>query len=401
MNHKKFNAGCQALIALAMAFGVTQTYAQEELWVLSETPPALGMVSMSTFEYAELVTFEDAGYATDLEIRGDEAIVVLENRVVKVDLVSGQFMAETELIGAQEATLLDDGTVVVTRGGLDDAWQPLDLSSYLVWLDGDDLSVDGELLPGEGPTFPSQEVALVEGKVYVAVNNGWSYTEEVGRLGCWDPAEGTYTEVDMGEGAENPVAIHALDGEIFTVNNGDWTGTSVSRMALADLASVETLALDGVSVGCNASALVDTKLAVQISEENGLRLLDTPTMQWEEGVMLNEDAPAAYSLAIHPQYGWTCAGVTDYATFGNVEIRTDEGELLATVPVGISPGTLVWRADVASSVVEGTVTNVRPSLAGSWDVLGKASNQPLPGMPAVRLERAVDGSIRKVLQVGQ
>ena len=46
-------------------------------------------------------------------------------------------------------------------------------------------------------------------------------------------------------------------------------------MALADLASVETLALDGVSVGCNASALVDTKLAVQISGENGLRLLDT------------------------------------------------------------------------------------------------------------------------------
>ena len=122
MNHKNVKARCRALIAWAMAFSVTQTYAQEELWVLSETPPALGMVSMSTFEYEELVAFEDAGYATDLEIRGDEAIVVLENRVVKVDLVSGQFMAETELIGAQEATLLDDGTVVVTRGGLDDAW---------------------------------------------------------------------------------------------------------------------------------------------------------------------------------------------------------------------------------------------------------------------------------------
>ena len=401
MNHKNVKARCRALIAWAIAFSVTQTYAQEELWVLSETPPALGMVSMSTFEYEELVAFEDAGYATDLEIRGDEAIVVLENRVVKVDLVSGQFMAETELIGAQEATLLDDGTVVVTRGGLDDAWQPLDLPSYLVWLDGEDLSVDGELLPGEGPTFPSQEVALVEGKVYVAVNNGWSYTEEVGRMGRWDPLEGTYEEWDLGEAAQNPVAIHVHDGALFTVNNGDWTSTSVSRLTFDDLASVETVTLQGVSAGCNASAFVENKLAVQISGESGLRLLDSPTMAWEEGEVLNQAAPSAYSLAVHPQYGWTFAGVTDYATFGEVQIRTTAGELLATVPVGISPGTLVWQ-DTETSDLDKLPIASTPQRSGSWDVMGReAGSARLPGMPAVTLVRLDNGTVYKVMQVGQ
>ena len=65
---------------------------------------------------------------------------------------------------------------------------------------------------------------------------------------------------------------------------------------------METVALDGVSVGCNASAFVDTKLAVQISGENGLRLLDGPSMVWEEGAVLNA-RPSAYSLIVHPSYG--------------------------------------------------------------------------------------------------
>ena len=210
--------------------------AQDELWVLNETPPSLGRIDLTSFSYEELLSFDNVGYATDLEIQGDMAVVVLENRVVKVDLTTGQMLADVELLGAQEATLLDDGTVVVTRGGLDDAWQPLDLTSFLVWLDADDLGLEGELLPTEGPTLPSQEVMVHNGKVYVAVNNGWAFGQEVGRLGCWDVEEDIYSEWDLGEDAKNPVALHVLDGDLFTVNNGDWSSTSVSRTSLSDLA---------------------------------------------------------------------------------------------------------------------------------------------------------------------
>ena len=109
-----------------------------------------------------------------------------------------------------------------------------------------------ELLPEEGPTLPSQEVMVVDGKVYIAVNNGWVWGQEAGRLGCWDVAEDTYSEWDLGEGAENPVALHVFEGDLFTVNNGDWSSTSVTRASLGDLSSTVTVALDGVSAGCNA-----------------------------------------------------------------------------------------------------------------------------------------------------
>ena len=391
------NAKEAAALVTALLFSFT-IQAQNELWVLNETPPSLGRVDLTSFAYHEVLSFEDAGYATDLEIQDDAAVVVLENRVVKVDLTSGQIVADTELLGAQEAALLEDGTVVVTRGGLDDAWQPLNLTSHLVWLDGDDLGLEGELLPTEGPTLPSQEIVVVDGKVYIAVNNGWAFGQEVGRLGCWDVEQDTYSEWDLGEGAENPVALHVLGGDLFTVNNGDWSGTSVTRASLGDLSSTTTVALDGVSVGCNASAFVDTKLAVQISGENGLRLFDGPSMVWEEGAVLNADAPSAYSLITHPTYGWTCAGVTDYVTFGEIQIRTAEGEWLATVPVGVSPGSLAWRSSEVSNLGEVALPATTTG-AGEWDGLGREAGNVIPGMPALRIVRTAHGQVSKTIQI--
>ena len=390
------NAHGAATVLASLLFSVT-AQAQNELWVLNETPPSLGRVDLTSFAYQEVLSFEDAGFATDLEIQDDAAVVVLENRVVKVDLTSGQIVADTELLGAQEAALLEDGTVVVTRGGLDDAWQPLNLTSHLVWLDGDDLALEGELLPTEGPTLPSQEIVVVDGKVYIAVNNGWAFGQEVGRLGCWDVEQDTYSEWDLGEGAENPVALHVLGGDLFTVNNGDWSGTSVTRASLGDLSTTVTVALDGVSAGCNASAFVDTKLAVQISGENGLRLLDGPSMVWEEGTVLNADAPSAYSLITHPTYGWTCAGVTDYVTFGEIQIRTAEGEWLATVPVGVSPGSLAWRSSEVANLGEVTFPATTTS-AGEWDGLGREAGNVIPGMPALRIVRKANGQVSKTIQ---
>ena len=193
------------------------------------------------------------------------------------------------------------------------------------------------------------------------------------------------------------MALHVFEGDLFTVNNGDWSSTSVTRASLGDLSSTVTVALDGVSVGCNASAFVDTKLAVQISGENGLRLLDGPSMAWEEGEVLNADAPSAYSLIVHPTYGWTCAGVTDYVTFGEIQIRTAGRRVVATVPVGVSPGSLAWRSSEVSNLEE-VVFPVPPTAAGEWDGLGRETGNVIPGMPALRIVRKANGQVSKTIQ---
>ena len=143
MKYLKANLSLMALQATCAWFLMLQPcLAQNELWVLNETPPSLGRIDLTSFNYEELLSFDNVSYATDLEIQGDMAVVVLENRVIKVDLTTGETLADVELLGAQEAALLEDGTVVVTRGGLDADWQPLDLTSFLVWLDGADLALE-------------------------------------------------------------------------------------------------------------------------------------------------------------------------------------------------------------------------------------------------------------------
>lgn len=410
MIHGMNKAKCTATLGVLAAGLVSQvSLAQDELWVLNDgrfdwatgevmEAPSLGHISMSTLEYTSLMSFEGASFATDLEIAGNVAVVVLENRVVKVDLMSGQILASADLLGAQEATLLSDGTVVVTRGGVDPVtYEPLPLESYLVWLDGADLTFEGELVPSEGPSAPSQEIAVLDDVVYVGVNNGWEWGQEVGRVGRWSPQDGTYEEWDLGEDATNPVALHVRDGQLFTVNNGDWSSTTVTRVSFGETTVVETAGLANVSAGCNASAFVGDDLALQIDGETGLRLLNGTSLTWSESI-LNPQAPAAYSMAVHAQYDWVCSGVTDFVTFGEVHIHTTSGDLIATVPVGTAPGTLVWRTNPVSAVEVQPHPVDAETQAGAWDAQGRSVHDGIPGMPQLRIERLANGQVVKTLR---
>ena len=175
---------------------------------------------------------------------------------MKVDLATGDVLAEVALEGAQELALLD-GKVYVTRGGLDPVtWGPLDLESHLVWLSADDLSLEGELPLASGPQYACQAICIHNGLVVVGVNNGWVWGGEVGLVGTFDPASGMYTEVDLGDTGKNPVALHEVNGAVLSVNNGDWSSTSVSRVVAGETLEASTEVLADVAAGCNASAVV-------------------------------------------------------------------------------------------------------------------------------------------------
>lgn len=398
--------------ALALGLMYNAAVAQDELWVLNEgrfdwatgevvEAPSLGRIDMATLDYQQLLEFDGAAFATDLEIAGDAAVVVLENRVVKVDLTSGQILASADLLGAQEATLLSDGTVVVTRGGVNPVtYEPLPLESYLVWLDGADLTFEGELLPVQGPSAPSQEIAVLDDVVYVGVNNGWEWGQEVGRVGRWSPQVGTYEEWDLGEEASNPVALHVRDGQLFTVNNGDWSSISVTRVSLGETPVVETAVLANVSAGCNASAFLGDDLALQVDGETGLRLIHGTSLTWSEDV-LTPQAPTAYSLAVHAQHDWVCSGVTDFVSFGEVQIHTTSGDPIATIPVGTAPGTLVWRTNSVSAVEVQAHAVEAATAAGAWDAQGRSVRDAVSGMPQLRIERLANGQVVKTVQVQQ
>ena len=371
---------------------------QSQLYVLNEgrfdwnngvidEAPSLGVIDLATSSYAQIASFDSIAFATDLEVQGGHGYVCLENTVMKVNLITGEVLHEVMLEGAQELALLD-GMLYVTRGGVDPAtWGPLDLESYLVWLNADDLSFEGELTLTSGPQYACQAICVHNGQVVVGVNNGWVWGGEVGLVGTYDPASGMYMEVDLGEAGKNPVALHEVDGAVLSVNNGDWSSTSVSRVVAGETLEVSTEVLADVAAGCNASAVVSAnRLALQIDQEAGLRLVDGAT-GLGTGETLNPNASSAYSLAVHATSNMTFSGVTDFVSEGHVEMHDDLGNLVGSVQVGIAPGTLVWgetATDNLNDIMHGNVA--WPT--GTYDLQGRAMapHQATPGQVLLHVD---------------
>lgn len=371
---------------------------QSQLYVLNEgrfdwdngvidEAPSLGVIDLATSSYAQIASFDSIAFATDLVVQGGLGYVCLENTVMKVDLTTGEILHEAMLEGAQELALLD-GMLYVTRGGLDPVtWGPLDLESHLAWLNAEDLSFEGELTVTSGPQYACQAICVHNSRVVVGVNNGWVWGGEVGLVGTYDPASGLYAEVDLGEAGKNPVALHEVDGAVLSVNNGDWSSTSVSRVVAGETLDVSTEVLADVAAGCNASSVVSAnRLALQIDQEAGLRLVDGAT-GLGTGETLNPNASSAYSLAVHPSSDMTFSGVTDFVSEGHVEMHDDLGNLVGSVQVGIAPGTLVWgetATDNLNDIMHGNVAWP----AGTYDLQGRAMapHQASPGQVLLHVD---------------
>ena len=58
-----------ALCVAAATVLTPSSWAQDELWVLNETPPSLGRIDLTSFSYEELLSFDNVGYATDLRFK--------------------------------------------------------------------------------------------------------------------------------------------------------------------------------------------------------------------------------------------------------------------------------------------------------------------------------------------
>lgn len=368
-------------LSLLLACMSVSVFGQSQLYVLNEgrfdwtngviaEAPSLGVIDITTYSYSQIASFDSIAFATDLEVQGQHGYVCLENTVMKVDLTSGQVLNEVFILGAQELALLD-GMVYVTRGGLDPlTFGPLDLESHLVWLNAEDLAWEGELSVESGPEFACQAICVDNGRVVVGVNNGWVWGGEVGLVGTYDPASGTYIEVDLGDSGRNPVALHAMEGAVLSVNNGDWSSTSISRVVTGEALEVSTEVLAEVAAGCNASAVISSnRLALQIDQETGLRIVDG-TNGLGTGETLNPDASSAYSLVIHPASDMTFSGVTDFVTEGHVDIHDDLGNLVESVQVGISPGTLVWGETATNNLNELSAGSSAWS-TGTYDLQGR------------------------------
>lgn len=337
--------------ALTIAFLSTTLFAQSEnrVLILNEgyfdyfsgeivTPVSLAAYYPETGEYVTLDEIEEARFASDIEIFENEYYVAADKFLVKYDLLTDAQLASIEIEGIRKVAVNED-YIVVTRGEY-----LVSLDAYIQVYNRNTLELAFEI-PATELEYSTEGVIIYYGTAYVAVNNGFNFGSEVGMIAKVNLETQTLTEtIDLGADGINPDNI-MFDGEtIFTLNNKNYTGSSVSSYKISS-GEVSTHNLLNISAGCGTSTYFDGDIFYQ-------EMFGTAVSKYEPlaetFIGEKEFGFNFYALAFDETHDQMYAAETDFFSYGKIHVYDLEGTELTQFDAGVSPGNIIF--DIRTSV---------------------------------------------------
>ncbi len=415
------------IFALSAGISNAQNYLHQAL-VLNEgyqdytTGEILVPVTVGSYDpindvYNSIDTLFGMRFASDLLIDQGYYYIAADTKIFKFDLNTNTQVAVVDCPGVRNLGIYQN-KLIATRG----EYQQYD--SYLHVYDASNLSLIVAIDTAQGPKYASQNIVVDGSSAYIAVNNGFDWGNEKGFVGKLDLNTLTYgNELDLGPDGKNPDNLVKVGSFLYTVNNKDWSGSSVSKIAL-DGTSNSTVNIATASTGCGTSALRDDKLVYQISMENTLNEFDINLMNVVGPV--NGHSLSYYELAQEPVSGNLYTSETDYFSFGKVHIFSSNNDELTSFDVGVSPGTIVFDVrpisaglvnevlsfGISPNPTEGlfTIENIQEGdyfvtdIAGKLIINGKITDNQqvdlsnvLPGYYIVNVSNGTSSGVQKVL----
>ena len=372
----------KALITLSL-FASTWSFAQNQLHqvlVVNEgyfdyqtgailEPVTIGSYNPTTQLYQVVDTLENMRFASDLVIDGNFYFVAADSKIFKMDLNTHQEIASVSCPGVRNLAVYQN-KLVATRGEYLTTYD-----SYLHVYNTADLQLIQAFDTVIGPKWATQNIVVDGTTAYLVVNNAYDWGNEKGIIGQLNLSNLSYgNEVDLGPEGKNPDNLVKYGSALYTVNNKDWNGTSISKFELATNTAATVNIANAIS-GCGTSALRDDKITYQISMETTLNDFDINGMNNVgpvTGINVN-----FYELAQEPISGQFYASSTDFFSFGTVYIYDATNTALNQFAVGVSPGTIVF--DIRSSAgINQTTSNFSVSPNPTNDILtiqGKSVNE--------------------------
>lgn len=351
-------------------------YATQEI----ESHVSIGSFDPSNQVYTEIAVIDNARFASDLIIDGSFFYVAADNRILKYNLDTYELIGEVNIQGVRNIAIHEDH-LFVSRGDYDPAtFGPLLFNSYFQVYDKSDLSFVYELDTINGPKWATQNIIVDEDLVYVAINNGFEWGNEKGFVGVINANSFNYlTEIDLGAHGKNPDNM-MLDGDnLYTLNNKDWTGASISHINI-DSGEILTNNMSSVSTGCGTSCLRAGKVLYQISQDTKLYQWD-PEFAPEDGTEIGS-FDNFYELAEDQVNKKLYASTTDWATFGTVQIYDESNNLEYSFSSGVSPGTIVFDVRELVSLEELEIHSLFKSF-GVYDIFGRECKPDDNRMPGI------------------
>ncbi len=308
--------------------------------------------------YNTILEIDDARFASDLIIDGDFFYVAADNKILKYDLNTYELIAFEDVSGVRKIAIYEDN-LFVTKGDYDlSTFSSVIFDSYLDVYSKIDLTYISSFDVEDGPQWSTENLLIYNDLLYVVINNAYDWGNYKGILGVVDLVNMTYlSEIELGEDAKNPINLMLKDNALYTINNKNWDGSSVSIIDLDSFVS-ETITLSNVSAGCGVSIIRDQKLNYQKMGDVEMYIFDLDNLA-ESGIEnnLNENY---YAVSENPLNSYLYTATANFTSNSNVTIYDNTNNQVNT-----------FLADVATSKI---VFDVRQELTSIKEVLNNSGN---------------------------
>lgn len=318
---------------------------------ISVEPVKIGSYDVNNDTYTTVNTLSGARFASDMVIKDGFYYVAADSIIYKFDLNNHQEIARATCTGVRNLAVNND-KLIATRGDYDNTtFMPIFFESYLKVYNTSDLTLHTDFDTTNGPQYASQNILIRDDKAFVLINNAFEWGNEKGIVGVIDLNQMTYgNEVDLGPDGKNPDNIMYSNGFIYTVNNKDWSGASVSKIDLNTLTLSATNNISTASTGCGTSCLKEGNIVYQISQDSTLIEYDVVNMN-NVGPIANYNTNF-YALAVDPTSGHLFASNTDFYSYGKVEIYDLMNNYINQFSTDITPGKIVFDVRFNSGIEE-------------------------------------------------
>jgi hypothetical protein len=327
------------IILLAPAFVKAQSYVHQVI-IVNEgqydyfggtqiTPVTVSAYNPVSKNYSVFDTIQDARFASDVTTDDNFIYVAADSFLIAYDKNNYQ-VVRTKVIPGIRKIALWNNQLLVSRGNLES------FNSYFQAYDKDSFTKLYELDTIAGPKYSTEGIVVINDTAYIAINNGFSWGNYVGKIGIIDLNNQQYKdEVDLGNDGMNPDNLMYDGGKIFTLNNKDWSGSSVSSFD-PSTRSTQTVNL-AISTGCGTSVKASDYIYYQESGSDKVARFSTNTLTTYDSLPLSK---SFYGMLTDTLNNLIYATSTDYVTYGKAYIMTYNGALSDSFNVGVSPGNM-------------------------------------------------------------
>ncbi len=339
-----------AAIAITTTAGFAQTNYVHQVIILNEgqytyfdsnqvTPVTLGAYDPIADTYAVFSTITNARFGSDLLMDGDNIYVAADTILYVYDKNSLSLTNSTVIKGIRKLAIWNN-QLLVTIGE-----NAVAFDSYFEVYDKSSLSLIYKLNTTNGPIYSVEGISVVNDTAYLGINNALlDWMNPTGIIGIVDLNNQTYAgEVDMGVDGVNPDNLMVDGTMIYTLNNKDFKGSSISAFNTLDRTIITTnLAAPS---GCGSSVLADNNIYYHRYIYDTLwNDINVKVHKYDINTQLvdsvNPNLSDLYGMVHDNINGYLYVANTDFTSWGMAYKMQYDGTLIDSFAVGVSPGTL-------------------------------------------------------------